>query len=252
MSNASSAALVDIAIHADHAVVSVPGQTAKSIDLIDLKAMMNEVIRQQGEAASGGGSLPSRPIILPEGCIAFEQSGTSRFVRMYVPGQIQAVTYSGRGTVPKGMKIPFPNFIIDIPMKLQDKSWRVETSSVRYRATDLSRAQVAGLTNLRFDNQHIWEPPLPNFFGSGRACFGSASPVSGFQDNLSGLWWYYSFLYSAAFNEDLSPHSITSRWWDKIAPNGSNYGAGILKFLNGKEQFPYYILSGSTHPAPKE
>lgn len=247
MSNAEP--LLKIDLFADHADVTVSGGTKKTIDPLDLRTLLQEAIYKEGEGNSSASNLPSRPIILPEGTVAFEQTATRRFVRMFFASRIVDVSFSNRYCTGK-YKIPLPGMIIEVPLSLQDGKWIVSTNQVRYIATCLTAAQISQYATISFEDGKFWEPPIPNFFGNGRACFGSASPVSGFSDNLSGLYWYYTFLYSATFNSDLSPHSIRGRYYDQFNGDRGTACRGVLAFLNGKTEFPYYILNGSTEKDP--
>lgn len=125
--------------------------------------------------------------------------------------------------------IPFPNIIITHSLQKEGEDWRI--SDTRYLATH------KGIGELPLDrflersdtSDGIWVLPLPNIYSEGRACFGENTMLYRFSKNFRGLDWYFKFLFSTPFNEDLQIRSL------KTQHTVSEW----IQYLSTQTEFPY-------------
>ena len=218
MSNQS----LNLTIHSDHSVVEINGikrtmDTAEAINAITGYLNIGKVE-----------SLES--FRLPRNTTTFAHGPRTAKLQVYFPQCRRDVTHTG---LKDKLNIAVPNIIIvfDLNKSNTQSTWGVGN------AVYFCTSREIGAIEERFvsaKDKDIWVLPFPNIFSSGKPCYGGNSMPTGFIENdLRGLLWYYEFLFSSPFNNDLSIPSIST-------------GDSPTKWLNRlakAEAFPYDLLS---------
>ncbi|HET8686720.1 MAG TPA: hypothetical protein VFM18_08655 [Methanosarcina sp.] len=173
-------------------------------------------------------------LFLPSNTYYLGRSAGKIMLTCYYAGGVRNVKYfdADRPSV-------VPNIIVSYLVNTTGDIWKV--SSAKYFCTDLppSRLPRRFITS-ESHSERIFGIPFSNHYGEGRMCYGNnVMPVSFPNGNLRGLDYYYQFLFTSPFNDDLGVRAVAghsvSGWYSKIAKIASEGGS-----------FPYDQLRGFT------
>ena len=204
-------------------------QIEKRISFEDFYSIIGAVINRRNEEKIDGFQLPSN-------CFYFAKSATEIHLSCYYAERIADMRhFETKHTVKT------PNFIISHTLQKQSTgAWRVTMSY--FFCTD---AKVSALPKghiRRVDTRNrVFLSPFPNTYAEGNMCYGGNSMPSNFVDNnLTGLNWYYQFLFESPFNNDLGLRGVS----DSSSVEG--WFKDLAEVAKDNKPFPYNRLSGFT------
>lgn len=174
------------------------------------------------------------PFFLPANTFCFGKSTGSAMITCYYPSERHIIKYvRGYGSNPEDINIIFPNVIITHKLNKADDKWKV--IETLFFATDKKVSQLPHQFYTKPDvANHIWVLPFTNIYEGGRACYGSNSMPMVHTNNLRGLHYYYQFLHTAPFNNDLGVRSLKENM----------HPADWFDLLFKEDTFPYNKLIG--------
>lgn len=221
--------ILSAVIYPDYARVAIPSNPlSKDVSLPDFLGLLNSAVSRQVDADD----LPVMD--LPLGALRISKDASNLKVLTYHPEQFHTVkhVYQSQETV---FTVPFPNIVMVFELSMQGGHWTI--SRTAFSATELSPLQVASLPE-KFptyrNSDKLFFLPLPNIYSSGEVCYGNNSmPYKYTAETLSGLNYYYEFLHTAPFNNDLSV----------VVQDAPNQAKSYLTWLAKQSKFPYQILS---------
>ena len=219
--------LLTAALFPDFARVTTPNAPGeKDISLSAFLGLVSTAISRQANAED----LPAMD--LPQGLIRIARQAAEMTLLIYREEAIHEVTHTN---LPSPVQNPFPNIVMVFNLSKTTTGWEIVRKD--FSATRLSREEVSTLPQQfpTFRNsEDLHYLPFPNIYREGGICYGSNSmPYAYKEGNLVGLDYYYTFLYQAPFNNDLSV---------PVRGGFPTQGDRYLKALEKHKTFPYEIL----------
>lgn len=185
----------------------------------------------------------SQEFSLPEGCFYFGLNNDTLTVMCYYKESIKPFQYQRERGVVDTFDIVTPNIVVTYRLKKdahKDKEW-VMADEPRYLVTNLPVNKLPNDTVFRSPapQQGLVLMPFTNAYTDCKMCYGDNRMPSRFTDNnLRGLNYYYSFLWSTPFNNDLGIR-------DKVVDYDIIGWYELLKQCAiDKSPFPYRYLRG--------
>jgi hypothetical protein len=214
-----------ITMYANHVTCEVGG-VEKSIHIDDFTNML--------ELMSSGRPKVMNPISLPAGCFAFVATDTQINLSCYYPEVIREIKYKPNGNKEVSFVIPFPNLIITFTLKKDiDKMWVVQSANYFCTTKKITQLTDKEFIVKREPSQGIFRLPFPNVYGSDTMCYGENTMPARHNNNLRGLDYYYQFLFTSPFNNDLGVSGLTQSFTPEA----------WFKHLSKLGAFPYELLS---------
>lgn len=206
--------------------IELDSKTKKCISYSDFRDIIGKSINNTSDIQVEG-------LLPPSGTIFLSQTVNQMRINCYYTGGVRKLLYS-RGN----MDIVVPNIIISHTLKKDAKDWII--TATNYFCTDLPvsklpRTFISSISH----KDHIFLLPMSNTYEGGNMCYGSNTMPVRFRDNnLRGLDYYYSYLWSTPFNDDLGIYAVgrgmsPSEWYSKLREHAKK-----------GEPFPYKALSG--------
>jgi hypothetical protein len=219
----------------DHVEALIGDNTShisKKITYEDFSAIIGTVLERRNNETMETFQLPAN-------CFFFGKSSTAIELSCYYAERTATITY-----IDKKYEVKFPNVIISHTLqKHNSKMWKIISSF--YFATDVKVGALPKTSIKAIDHRRrIWLFPFPNTYSEGRMCYGGNSMPTMFPDgNLSGLNWYYQFLFESPFNNDLGLRAVAGD------PSITGWLNQLQKAAKNNEPFPYDQLRGYTKPS---
>jgi hypothetical protein len=207
-------------------------QVEKRISYEDFATIVGAVVNRRNNDSMEGFQLPAN-------CFYFAKNAAVMNISCYYAESVRQIQY---GT--SKFELKMPNTIISHQLtKASVGSWR--HNGAHFLVTDAKPSTFGKQFPWDVDpSKRLFLFPFPNTYSEGHMCYGGNSMPSVFTDNnLSGLNWYYQFLFESPFNNDLGlrgvsgEESITS-WLNKL-----------VKVAKENKTFPYENLRGYTRVA---
>lgn len=225
--------LVQEALFLEDCVVVKIGSGAaeleKKISYEDFKAILTQALGRREDEKLEGYHLPSN-------CFYFAKSSSQIQLSCYYQERVGEIIYGS-----KKMKIKVPNLIISHVLgRKPGNSLKVESS--KYFCTNLpvNKLPQNKFINSVEPNAKIFLSPFSNTYREGNMCYGgNQMPATYTENNLRGLDYYYQFLFSSPFNNDLGINAL-SQGRDYVG----EWYSELEKIAKAEGPFPYERLRG--------
>lgn len=172
------------------------------------------------------------PMFLPSNTYLASHSQTSMIIGCYFAEAKREIQYKPRGAASlKKIPIVFPNIVISHQLKRVGDEWHLKQSQFFATNKSLGELPMEFITKADY-SKGIWPVPFTNTYDSGNMCYGGNTMPFVFKDNFRGMDWYYQFLYSTPFNDDLGVRSLKK----SMSP------AAWYDYLGKQDKFPYDML----------